>query len=206
MAARWAHGDVVVRREVLGFDPIERQGPLPPWTGEPLLTVPVFVVEDTDEQLVTYIPPGAPFAFPEGEWPTGDGGHPWRGKDRWQGHGCLMVQRPGDHHAVWHFWQQPGRRFSCWYINIQTAFRRTADGYDTQDLELDIVVSPDRSWRFKDLEVLPDRVAQGRYAAPLTEWVVELGEQLGAELDAGRWWWDPTWAEWEPDPSWVLGP
>lgn len=55
----------------------------------------------------------------------------------WAGHGCLMVQRPGEHHAVWHFWDGADRRFSHWYVNLQTAFRRTAIGYDTQDLEVD---------------------------------------------------------------------
>jgi len=73
-----------------------------------------------------------------------------------------MVQRPGDHHAVWHFWTGPDREFACWYINLQTAFVRTAIGYDTQDLELDIIVLPDGSWTLKDLDVLDDRVAEGR--------------------------------------------
>jgi hypothetical protein len=114
-----------------------------------------------------------------------------------------MVQRPGDHHAVWHFWTGPDREFSCWYINLQTAFVRTPSGYDTQDLELDIVVGPDGTWALKDLEVLDDRVAEGRFSADLVSWIRALGDELTAELDAGRRWWDPKWASWEPDERWV---
>ncbi len=113
-----------------------------------------------------------------------------------------MVQRPGDHHAVWHFWEGPERTLACWYINLQTAFRPSAIGYDTQDLELDLVVAPDGSWQLKDLEVLGDRVREGRYSQELVDWVVVLGEELGRELDAGRHWWDHAWASWEPDPAW----
>jgi predicted RNA-binding protein associated with RNAse of E/G family len=95
-----------------------------------------------------------------------------------------MVQRPGDHHAVWHFWTGPDREFACWYVNLQTAFVRTSVGYDTQDLELDIVVTPDGTWTLKDLDVLDDRVAEGRFSPELARWIVSLGEQLAAELDA----------------------
>lgn len=65
------------------------------------------VVEDSDDRLVTYVAPGAPFGFPSGPWPTHDGRHPWHGRSAWSGHGCLMLHRPGDHHPVWHFWDGP---------------------------------------------------------------------------------------------------
>ena len=194
---------MIVRSEVLGLDPVARGGPPADWFGRAWIQVPVYVVEDSAEQLVTYIAPGAEFGFPDGDWPTADGKHPWHGRTGWDGLGCLMVQRPGEHHAVWHFWNGPERTFECWYINLQTAFRRTADGYDTQDLELDIVVHPDGTWQLKDLDVLPDRVAEGRYTAALVDWIVDLGGQLTDELDAGRTWWDPSWASWTPDPTWV---
>lgn len=203
MRARWSPGELIVRNEVLGLDPVPRGGWRADWYGKQWFRLPVFVVEDSHEQLVTYIAPGAEFGFPEGQWPTVDGRHPWHGRTGWGGHGCLTVQRPGDHHAVWHFWTGPDRTFSCWYINLQTAFRRTGEGYDTQDLELDIVVDPDGAWQLKDFDVLPDRVREGRYTASLVEWVIDLGEQLTDELEAGRQWWDPSWAEWTPDPAWV---
>ena len=114
----------------------------------------------------------------------------------------LMVQKPGEHHAVWHFWTGPERRFACWYINLQTAFVRTAVGYDTQDLELDIVVLPDGTWTLKDRELLDDHVAEGRFSPQLARWIVSLADQLTAELDARCHWWDHHWANWRPRDDW----
>jgi hypothetical protein len=199
---RWQPGDVIVRREVLGLDPVLGDREQPTWADKAWFACPVHVVEDSDDQLVTFIAPGAEFGFVDGDWPTPDHRHPWHGRLSWHGHGCLMVQRPGDHHAVFHFWEGPRRDFAFWYINLQAAFRRTALGYDTQDFELDLVVLPDRTWTFKDRDVLDQRVKEGRFSQELAEWVVHLGDALAAELEAGHHWWDPAWVGWEPDPSW----
>ena len=198
----WSHGEVLVRREVLGLSPLAGDTSAAAWCGDTWSACPVYVVEDSSEHLVTYIPPGAELGFPAGRWPTRDGRHPWHGRGSWSGHGCLMVQRPGDHHAVWHFWEGPDREFACWYVNLQTAFVRRSAGYDTQDLELDLVVLPDGTWQLKDLDVLDDRVREGRYSQELAEWVVALGTDLGAALDAGDHWWDHAWADWIPEPTW----
>ena len=201
MSARWSHGDVIVRREELGLQPAdvtERTAATGVW-----LEAPVFVVDDSAAQLVSYMAPGARFRFPEGPWPTPDGRHPWSGRQAWSGHGCLMVQHPGEHYAVWHFWDGPDRDFVCWYLNLQTAFLRTVDGYSTQDLELDIVVFPDGSHVVKDDEVLDDRVAEGRYSPELVAWVRSFGTRLTDRLDATGPWWDRSWAGWTPPPHWV---
>jgi hypothetical protein len=196
---RWRRGDVVLRREVLN-------------DGRAWCVVPVRVVEDRPDLLVTYLPAGAPFEFPPGDWPTADGRHPWHGRTGWAGHGALMLQRPGESYAVWHFWTGPERDFAWWYLNLQEPFRRTADGYDTQDLELDLVVLPDGSWSFKDWDLVDQRVAEGRFtpdqAAAIRAEGVRLGEMVEAGADGrgaggGRpGWWDPAWAAWSPEPGW----
>ncbi len=201
MDQTWSRGAVVVRSEMLGLQPQEVVSTTPA-TGV-WLHVPVIVVDDTAEQFVSYIPPGSPFVFPEGPWPTPDGRHPWHGRPGWTGHGCLMVQRPGEHFAVWHFWDGPGREFVCWYLNLQTAFVRTADGYRTQDLELDLVVFPDGSHVVKDADVLDDRVAEGRYSPELVAWIRSYGDGLIRRLETEGPWWDRSWADWEPDPEWA---
>jgi hypothetical protein len=90
---------------------------------------PVHIVEDHDDALVSYVGPGAELAFVAGTWPTATGVHPWRDRVRWEGHGCLMVQRPDDLFAVWHCWHGPDRRFLCWCINFEAPSHRTAIGY-----------------------------------------------------------------------------
>ena len=185
----WVPEQVIIRREVLN-------------DGRPWLEVPVIVVEDGPELLATYIPEGAPFRFPAGDWPSPDGRHPWHGKERWLGHGVLMLQRPGDSYAIWVFWHGPTRAFRGWYVNLQEPFRRTAIGYDTQDLELDIWVPVDGGWVLKDDHVMEERIREGRFTPSQVAATRAEAERITDELDAGRRWWADSWAEWRPDPAW----
>lgn len=42
-------------------------------------------------------------------------------------------------------------RQQCWYVNFQHPYLRTPSGFDTLDLLLDLVITPDLSqWRWKD--------------------------------------------------------
>lgn len=182
---RWAYGEPIVRREI--------------WRGRPWCGTVVLVVEDTDELLASYLPEGSPFGFPDGDWP-GDGRHPWHGRGGWEGHGVLMLQRPGESYAVWHFWDGPERAFAGWYFNLQEPFRRTNVGYDTQDLELDIWWPVGEDWRFKDQDLLEERVADGRFTRSEADEIAALGDRIGATLESDRWW--AGWDAWRPDPGW----
>ena len=117
-----------------------------------------------------------------------------------------MLQRPGEAHAVWHFWTGPGRDFAGWYINLQEPFRRTPIGYDTQDLELDIDVYPDGHWNLKDEEFLDVRVAEGRFTAETVGEIRAEGDRLTDRLTRGERWWDPSWAAWRPPDEWAPAP
>ena len=186
---RWQPGEAVVRQEVLN-------------DGRVWLRFPVLVVRDDPGLLATYVPEGTPFEFPEGSWPTSNGRHPWHGRERWKGHGLLMLQRPGDAYAIWLFWHGPEREFRGWYVNLQEPFRRNARGYDTQDLELDIWVPLDAPWEWKDDELLDERVREGRFTAAQAAEIRAEGARIAADLDAGRRWWSDDWASWTPDHAW----
>ena len=187
----WRVGEAIVRREV--------------WRGKPWLGTIVFVVEDAPDLLVSYLPEGSSFGFPEGDWP-GDGRHPWHDHGAWEGHGVLMLQRPGDSYAVWHFWHGPERAFMGWYLNLQEPFRRTPVGYDTQDQELDIWVPVDGGWRFKDADVMEERIADGRFTREQVAEILAEGDRIGATLDAGERWWDEAWSRWKPPAGWIAPP
>ena len=123
-------------------------------------------------------------------------------RERWHGHGVLMLQRPGEAHAVWVFWSGPEREHAAWYLNIQEPFRRTAHGYDTQDLELDVVLHCDGRVELKDDDLLDVRVEEGRFTQDQARDIRAEGERIQRDLAAGHRWWDPFWALWEPDPAW----
>jgi hypothetical protein len=185
----WSPGEIVIRREVLN-------------DGRAWLLVPVVVVDDRPDLLATYIAPGTQFAFPDGDWPSPDGRHPWHRRQRWQGNGLLMLQRPGEAYAIWLFWHGLEREFRGWYVNLQEPFRRTVDGYDTQDLELDIWVPLDAPWKWKDDALLDQRVREGRFTRRQADEIRSEGSRIAADLDAGRRWWSDHWAGWTPDPGW----
>jgi hypothetical protein len=180
----WQTGDRIVRREVRN-------------DGWVWLEIPVVVVRDEPELLATYIPAGAPFTFP-----AGPEVHPWAKRDRWHGHGVLMLQRPGDGYAVWVFWHGEEREFRSWYLNLQEPFRRREHGYDTQDLELDLILHPDGHVEWKDDELLDVRVEEGRFTEDQARDVRTEARRLEAELAVRGHWWHAGWALWEPDPDW----
>jgi hypothetical protein len=198
---RFVPGETVVRREVL--------------LGEVWFAMPTICVLDSDDLLVLYLPPGTRFGFPRhGAFPAGR--HPWLGRHtHWRGHGKLMLHQPGVAHAVDVFWagEQPSlgfaedtatRSFAGWYFNLQDPFRRTAQGIDTLDHELDLwwpATSPSYIW--KDVELFEQRVAEGRYPGFDDEIRAEA-RRIAAALDAGQRWWDEAWSVWEPDPSWTV--
>jgi hypothetical protein len=181
-------GEPIVRRDV--------------WHGRPVVGWGGIVVSDTDDLLVLYMPEGSRIAFPPEDFFGAP--HPWSGKNRWHGHGVLQLQRPGEMHAVWVFWEGPKRALGAWYVNIQEPFRRSSIGFDTQDLELDIVIAPGGSWRVKDDDHLEAWIERGRWTREEVAAIRAEGERIIAELEAGRRWWSDEWATWEPDPAWPV--
>jgi hypothetical protein len=177
----WAVGDRIVRSEV--------------WGGRRLSAMAVTVVEDSSDLLVVHLAEGTPFAFPEGDWPSP---HPWSGHRAWSGHGVLMLHRPDDAYAVWVFWAGEGRSFDRWYVNFQRPLRRTEDGIETLDHEVDLWSKDGREWRWKDEELLRERVDQGWFTASEAKAITENARDVHDDLRQSGPWWDLGWAEWTP--------
>lgn len=170
------------------------------WRGHVLAAFPTVVVEAFDDNVVTFIPTGAEFGFVDGAYPGPTGQHPWHGRAGWEGQGMLSIVPMSGFVAVQHFWVGPDREFACWYLNIQEPIRPTSIGFDSQDLELDIVVSPDGSWVVKDDDLLDQRVEEGRWTSEEARIIREIGAQVISEvLEPRRWWWDTSWSRWAPE-------
>lgn len=173
------------------------------WRGSVVAGIPTIVVANEDHCIVTYMAPGAEFGFVDGAYPGPGGRHPWRAQSGWQGHGMLAVVSKTEPVAVQHFWSRADRQFARWYLNIQEPMRPTAIGFDSQDLELDIVIAADGTWSVKDDDLLDQRVYEGRWTAEEGRAIRAIGERLVREVVAPRrWWWDAAWSTWHPDPSW----
>jgi hypothetical protein len=129
--------------------------------------------------------------------------HPyvWRG-DR------LMFHPPGEAYSVWFYFTEDVR-FERWYVNLEDPAVRWDDGslagIDTIDHDLDIVVGPDRSWRWKDVDEFAAHLAH-----PDVYWVDDEaavraeGERVVKLIEAGAFPFDGTRTDFRPDPSWTV--
>ncbi|MEV4123970.1 DUF402 domain-containing protein [Nocardia sp. NPDC049707] len=67
----------------------------------------------------------------------------------WQRTTRLAIMYTDRYFAIAPMWDEHGE-FLWWYVNFQLPFTRTADGVDTSDLHLDLIVEPDLSYHWKD--------------------------------------------------------
>ena len=176
----WERGDIVVRRDV--------------WRGRPWVGVAAIVISDDPGLLALYVPEGAEIAVVD----TGPIVHPWSDTRAWEGHGIVVLHRPGDAYSVNVFWDGPAREFGRWYLNLEDPFRRTALGVDTHDHELDLWSTDGIVWHWKDAELLDQRVSEGLYTADQAAAIRAEGDRLYAEVSDGGGWWDERWAAWDP--------
>ena len=140
----WEYGDVVVTRDVID--------------GKPWVAVPQYVVDDTADLLVTYLPEGAPVRLPPRLRPP-----VVPAARRGRAAGRSSCADPATRTRCCTSGAAPAASSSAWYVNLEAPFRRTPIGFDYSDEELDIVVLPDGSWSFKDWDLLDEHVANGRY-------------------------------------------
>jgi Protein of unknown function (DUF402) len=177
------------------------------------------VVADDDRGLLLWVAGGGPLRWrkaadgrnlrqmPFSEWITTPK-RLWSGA--WQGAGILILLPPGAAHSVWWFWEPDGR-FASWYINLEQPSVRWRDGalagVDTVDQDLDIVASPDGSWRWKD-----EHEFEERQAYPEHYWVDDPaavraeGERAVKLFEARVFPFDGTWCDFRPDPAWTVPP
>ena len=169
-----AIGDVVAIRHV--------------WRGRVYLAWSANVVEDSDDLLALWIPPGAECMRPpvRDALPYEQELVPWP----WRAPGVLQLYRPGAAHAIWLLGD-------AWYVNLQEPFRRTELGIDTADQLLDLVRPRDGGWRWKDEDELEAAVAAG-YLTPGE--AAEVRAEAERVIAADPF---PTgWEGWRPAASW----
>jgi hypothetical protein len=97
----------------------------------------------------------------------------------WQGRMLMLHPREGDY-SVWLFLDDEGALLR-WYVNLERPVVRWRDaglgGVDTTDYDLDVIVHPDLSWRWKDEELYATRLT-----TPDAYWVDDP-DRVAADLD-----------------------
>ena len=197
MATCWKSGDVIAWRGIYNQQ-IEH-------------ALPVIVVNDSPEELVLVILPGADGFVREGysegkqngkrRWDFMD--KPWK-LDRhiWHTHRVLILLEPQKYYDIEYFWDNESDEFRCFYVNLQLPFQRNPCGIDALDLELDLVVHPDFSHEWKDLDDYQKGIDSGII---LNEWAQEIeGAKIKVleRLEKRKYPFDNSWLDWHPDPDW----
>ncbi|GAA1890466.1 DUF402 domain-containing protein [Asanoa iriomotensis] len=127
---------------------------------------------------------------------------PWIG-------GPLLMYHPADGApwSIWLFHDEHTGEFTGWYVNLEDPYRRWDDdglaGIDTADHALDILVAPDRSWRWKDEDELAAKTGNADYwdAAGAAQ-IRANGEAVVELVENGKFPFDGAWFDLQPDASW----
>jgi hypothetical protein len=168
-------------------------------------------VSDDERGLLLWLPAGAGFARrvePDGTPLRGApaieeyGAAPLQ-HSAWAGRDVLILHPPGAAHSVWWFFHEGG--FLGWYVNLEAVLARHPDGIDVVDHHLDLVVEPDRTWRWKDEDTFADCIGRpGFWTTAEAAAIRAEGERVAARADAGTFPFDGTWKDFRPDPAWPL--
>lgn len=154
---------------------------------------PVTVVADDGVTLAVRTDPGSPFTFHDHP----HGPHPWSSRATWYGTVVLELLRANTDYGVWKFFEPDGI-FLYWYINFEAPIVRHSNAFDTDDHGLDLIVYPDGTRSWKDVDDLHRQRAEGRIDLNTVGRVLAAAAEVTDLLDTDSEWWWP-WATWKPD-------
>lgn len=193
----WPPGDVVAWRGI--------------YRGLPWHVMPTIVIRDAAHETVLALTPGTGCMVEE-HYPKGrrEGKRRWDFQTEdwnlvnftWHTNRLLLILEPEKFYSVIHFWDHASGEFLCYYINFQLPYIRHRNHVDTLDLELDIIVNPDFSYKWKDLDDYQTGIETG---VILPEWVNRIEsakEEVLDRLEKREYPLDGSWLNWQPDPSW----
>jgi protein associated with RNAse G/E len=170
----------------------------------------VVTIKDTPEEIVMAILPGAE-GRTEMDYAKYGSKRRWDFIDTdwqlspfvWRAQRALVLVEPNKFYSIRLFWREDTGKFQGYYVNFQLPYQRSHCGVDTLDLELDIVVHPDFSFEWKDLDDYRQGLETGII---LPEWATAIEAAKKEILDkvAKRLYpFDGSWLDWIPEVTWA---
>jgi len=197
MVDLWRSGDVIVWRGIFRNRVWHAQ--------------PVIVVKDSPEELCVTLLPGTECVAPEGYLDGKDSTkRRWSFKDKdwklenyaWRTNRLLILLEPDTYYSTMYFWRADSNDFLLYYINFQLPFQRSHCGIDTLDLDLDLIINPDFSFRWKDEDDYQKAIDN---EVIMPEWMQEIEiakKEIFNKLEKRQYPYDGSWLNWMPDPGW----
>lgn len=199
MAQAWKEGDTVVWRGI--------------YRNRVWHATPTTVVRDTLQELVLVLSPGTD-CMAEEDYATAkrNGKRRWDFKQQdwklehftWHTNRLLFLLEPENFYSPVFFWNHATNEFLFYYINFQLPLERRDCAINTLDLDLDIVIHPDFSYEWKDINDYEKGIETG---VILPEWVDEIEAskaEIFNKLKKRHYPFDGSWLDWMPDPKWSL--
>jgi hypothetical protein len=129
----------------------------------------------------------------------------WRFREfKWQKKRFLIFMRPGKFYNASVVWDAETDQFQGYYVDFQLPYRRSAIGFDTLDLDLDIVVGPsDHDWHWKDEAAYLQGIREGGIKEAWVEGIERAKPEILERIERRRPPFDGSWNDWRPDPGWA---
>ena len=85
---------------------------------------------------------------------------------------------------------------------FQLPFQRNHNALHTLDLELDLVVNPDLSYKWKDLDDYQNAVEHNVIFPEWIQGIEAAKHEIFDKLEKRQYPFDGSWLDWQPDPGW----
>ena len=193
----WKPGDIVAMRGI--YD--QRV-----WSAQPAI-----IVKDSPEEIALILLPGSECVDLEGYLKGKQNSkRRWDFKDKpfilekylWHTNRLLLLIEPENYYSTIYFWQNDTNEFLCYYINFQIPFQRSHIGFDTLDLELDMIINPDNSWKIKDVDDYQKGIENGTILYEWTQEIETAKNKVLGKLADKQYPLDGFWLNWQPDNNW----
>jgi protein associated with RNAse G/E len=172
---------------------------------------PTILVKDSPAETVLTLIPGTE-CIAEESYPKGKkhGKRRWcflnedwkLEKYTWQTNRLLLIFEPEKYYSIILFWNHASGEFLCYYINFQLPFQRNDCALDTLDLDLDLIINPDFTYAWKDVEDYQKAMDHGLIAREWTQAIENSKPEIFEKLEKRQYPFDGSWLDWMPDPNW----
>ena len=113
-----------------------------------------------------------------------------------------MLLEPERFYSICLLWQQSTGEFERYYVNFQLPYRRSNIGFDTLDLDLDLLVERDMSIRWKDADEYEEALSRGLITPEWREGVEVARAEVLERVRRKEPPFDGSLLSWRPDPTW----
>jgi protein associated with RNAse G/E len=193
----WSPGDIIVWRGI--------------FRNRVWNALTIIVVKDSPEEIIMTLLPGTECRT-ERDYPKGKehAKRRWNFKDKawklekyfWHTNRLLLIVEPGKYYSTILFWNHQSDEFVCYYINFQSPFQRHTCGIDTLDLDLDLVISPDLSYEWKDVDEYQKAIENGIISQHEILGIESAKREILEKLEKRQYPFDGSWLDWMPDRRW----